>query len=182
MIIYYASKTYARGDYYVLETKYVEVDFPRNWIATTWEDANSSGNRYGVVFSPTDLRVSVFLIVYDENATKMYLEQNNIHDAVSSIAFEVERIYNWTMQKNEDANLIFVKNGTLDVSGHEAEFTMFTIEGGYVDEKQQHYNWTWIYISWMDSKVWQMAFQGEEGDWNQAFDTFSYVLNSARTR
>jgi len=182
VIIYSALNTHARGDYFKLETEYVELDFPRNWVAMTWKDLNRSGNRYGLILTPMDLRASIFLMIYDENATKVYLKQNNIYDAFSSITFEVERIYNWSLEKNRDAKLDFVKNGTLNVSNHQANFTMFTIEGGYVDENQQRYNWTWMYISWIDDKLWQIALQGEEADWNKAYDNFNYLLNSTETR
>jgi len=182
VIIYSALKTHARGDYFELETEYVELDFPRNWVAMTWKDLNRSGNRYGLILTPMDLRASVFLMMYDENATKVYLKQNSIYDAFSSITFEVERIYNWSLEKNKDARLDFVKNGTLNVSNHQANFTMFTIEGGYIDENQQRYNWTWMYISWIDDKLWQIALQGEEADWNKAYDNFNYLLNSTETR
>ena len=179
-IINFSLAQHARGEYFQLKNNYVEIEFPRNWLAFTWEEVNATGGRYVILCGPTDLRVAIYFMTFDELATQTYMDENNITDAFSAITLEVSRIYNWSLGQNPDAKLHFTENGTITLANHEANYTIINIEGGYV-ENEAVYNWTGMITSWIDPRMTQIVFYGEENDWNQVYNTFRYMLNSTKT-
>jgi len=182
VIFYTIFTTHVHGDYFRLETTYLDVDFPKNWVAYPWEEKNSTGDKYGVMLGSPTLRASMFIVVYDEMATKTYLRQNNLTDAFSATVFESKRLYNWTLQENVNATLCFVENGTVLMSGYVGNFSTLIIKGGYVDDDGTPYNWTWTFMSFVGSRVFQVAYHGVGEDYYQSVDSFRFVLNSTRIK
>jgi len=181
-IFYSAFTTHAHGDYFRLETNHLDLDFPRNWYAVPWEEKNSSGDRYGVLLAPTDIRASMFMVIYDENAARLYLEQNNVTDAFSATIFELKRLHNWALQKNENATLSFIENETISLFGHTGNCSTLIMEGGFVDDQGKFYNWTWTFMSFIDGKIFQIAYHGVEGDYDLAYRNFQFILNSTKIK
>lgn len=182
-ILYSAFTAHVHGDYFRLETERLDVVFPRNWYAVPWEEKNSSGQRWGMLLAPGDLRASMFITIFDENAARTYLEQNDLSDgdAFSAAISEARRLHNWTLQQNVNATLRFIENGTISVSGYAASFSRIIIEGGFVDQGQ-YYNWTWTLMSFVDREVFQVAYHGVEDDYDRAHESFQFILNSTRIR
>ena len=173
---------HVEGDHFKLETRYVDIDFPRNWYAFPWEDKNISGTKYGILLAPTELRASMFILVYDKDATKAYVEQNGILDASSLVVFELERLFNWTLEKSENATLHFLKNGTVDVSGYTLTYSTVMMEKGYVDDQGKNYNWTWTFMSYVSDKILQITYHGVEEDYGKALNSFQVILNSTKVK
>jgi len=160
----------------------LDVDFPKNWFAVPCEEKNSGGDRYGLLLAPPRLRASMFITIYDENASKTYLMKNNLTDAFTINMFEMERLYNWTLQKSENATLYLIDNGTRIISGYAMHFVTFTIRDGYIDDKGETYNWTWTFMSFVDSRIFQIAYHGIGEDYDSAYENFQFVLNSTRIK
>jgi len=179
---YSAFAAHVRGDYLRLETKYLDIDFPRNWFAMSWDQQNSSGARYGVFLAPPNLRAAMIITIYDENAAKTYLRQNNVSDSSSATIFELKRLYNWTLEKNANATLHFIENGTMPLFGYSADFSTFVLRDGFVDDQGTRYNWTWTFMTSMNTDIFQVAYHGVEEDYNLTLSSFKSLLNSTRLK
>jgi len=171
-----------REDYFRLESKYLKIEFPKSWFAMQWEAKNeSSGNSYTVLLAPVNLHAVMFFRVYDVKATQTYMNENGLSDAFSTVIFEVNRLYSWSLQNNNNATLLFNATGTMTVSNFEANYTIITIIDGY-KEDDTLFSLTGIFISWVDGgKLIQIIFYGKQEDLNQTGDVFWVILNSTRT-
>jgi len=182
VVFYSAAAAHLRGDYFRLETKYLDIDFPRNWVAMSWEEKNSSGTKYGILLAPSNLRAAMLITVYDEDATKAYLEQYHVTDPSSVTVFELKRLYNWTLEKSGNATLQFVENGTIPLFGYMAKYSTAIIREGFVDDRGARYNWTWTFMSAMDGKIFQAAYHGVGEDYNLTANSFQSILNATRAK
>ena len=181
-IFYNTLITHDRGKYFNLETSHLYVEFPKNWFVFRWEEKNITGNKYGLVLAPLNLRVLMLITIYDENATKTYLTQNNVSDAFSVNMFEIEKLYNLTMKRSSNVRLRFIENGTRIVSGYNMTYSTFIIINGYVDEEGDTHDWTWMFMSSVNDKIVQIAYHGIEMDYDLAYEEFQYILNSTKIK
>jgi len=179
-IFYITFTTHIRGDYFRLENKHIETVFPRNWLAIPSHETNSNGTIHSLWLAAPYVYARMIIKIYDQNAAKAYLKQNNLTDAFSIIIFETEMVRNTIMQKNENASLVFIKNGTLSIFGLAANFTEFVIKRGLLSEDGEYYDWDWTIISLIDNKIIQIIFHGKEADYHQAYHSFQYILNSTK--
>ena len=177
------SSTYAahiRGDNFRLETNYLYVDFPKNWYVAPWENKSITGTISSILLVPPDYRGSMFFMVYDEKASKVYLKENNVTDAASLTIVEVKRLHNWILDKNISAPLHFIENGTRTLFGREAAYSTFMVEGGYINEEGQPQNWTWTFMSIIDGIIYQVAYHGVGEDYELAYENFQLILNQTK--
>ena len=180
-IIYSSFVAHSRGNRLRLETDYLDLDYPRGWFLI-WGKEEINGSKYSILINPLYLRASMLIFVYDEEAAKIYLKKNGINDAFSSIMFEAERLYNWTLQKNENATMLFLRNETVNISNRRANSTTLILYG-YVDNEGNYFNnVTWTLITYVDTRVFQFFYFGIENDYNTARDIFQEVLNSTKIK
>ena len=180
IIFYSAFAAHVHGDLFRLETDYLNLDFPKSWGAIPWEEKNSSGDRYGVLIAPLDLQAGMYIEICDERAAQTYLEHNNVTDSFSATAIEVERLYNWTLQKNMNATLHFVENGTMRVSDCTVSFSTFVIKGGFVDDRGDAANLTCTFMSFVGREILQISYHGVGEDYDLAYGSFRSILNSTK--
>jgi hypothetical protein len=181
-VIYFTLTAHLTGDHLRFKNEYFEILFPKNWYGFSWEDRNATtGNLYTFLFGPTDMFVWANIVVYDEVATNNLMEENNLTDAFSVVIHGATTLYEQALQNNNNATFFFIENGTSMVSDHKAYYTEFAIRDGFTLD-DAFYNMTCIFISYIDlQRLVHIAFQGEEEDWIQAYDTFETILDSIET-
>ncbi len=179
--VYWILSANLHGDYLLLKNEYLEVEFPRYWFAFTWKPGNeTSGRGYSAFFAPTDRYVVMLLRIYDEVATRRFIEANNLTDAFSVAAYEADRMYNWSLQSNANATFLYSENGTVTVASREAIYTKFAIRDGFKQD-EAFYNLTCIFMSWIDKQqLFEIAFWGKEDDWTQTHSVFETMLGSIK--
>ena len=113
LVIYEIVATHSRGEYLRLENRFIKIDLPRNWFVYSWKTENSTGDIYNVFLTPPDLLSAIIFKIHDEKATQNFMKEYNLTDALSVATFEIERVYNWTQSKNENASIIFKETGEI---------------------------------------------------------------------
>ncbi|GEM_PF-1457126 len=198
ILVEYISMKYSQGNYFRLETRFVDLEFPRNWIATAGKRENSSGVIISAACMSSDQDVGVFFAVYDENITRIYLERvrswanlrgYKVNDTSAVILFEAERLFNYYKNRTgvNDGNvtLLLLDNGTIKISNYEADYLTIVIMGLRIERggRSEICNGTWRFISWIyDEKLSLVALYGMGNRWSQPqiWEIFNYVLNSTR--
>ena len=176
-IFYSVLIAHSHGNYLRFETDYLEVDVPKDWFIIFGDQKNFSGTVHMIAIYPSNVRACMIIRIFDENATKGYLEQNKIGNVSSVIIIELERLYGWVLERNENATFFFVENGTMKILNHTAEYSTIVIEG-YVDNEGRYYNnCTWTFISFIDNKLFQVVYLGIEKDYETAQNVFQEILN-----
>ena len=180
-IIYSTLAAHLHGDNIRLENEYLEIEFPRNWLGVTWELGNdTSGKGFNAYFAPTDVVALTLVRAYDDKATQIYMNEGNLADTFSIVIFEANRLYNWSLDTNENATMSFIENGTMFVSNCRADFTRFIIQDG-LEQDNALYNLTCVFLSCIEQqRLFQVAFWGEEEDWTQTYGTFEVILDSIK--
>lgn len=170
---------HANGDYFRIETDHLDIDFPRNWIVSFGDQENFTGTIHVAGIFPPNIRASMIIRIFDENATRGYREQKGIDDASTANLAELRDVYNWILQRNENATLSFVENGTMRVFNYAASFST-SIIGGYVDRWGNYYNnCTFTFISSVESeRAIQIVYLGVEKDYEIVRNTFQDLLDT----
>lgn len=178
-IFYYVFAAHSHGDDLRLETDHLDVIYPKNWLVSFGDEENFSGTIHVVGIFPTDLRASLIIRIFDEDATKGYMKQREIDDAFSANLVELKDVYDWILERNENATLSFVENGTVTVFNHIADFST-SIIGGYIDNWGNYYNnCTFTFMSFIDDrKITQIVYLGVEKDYEMVCDLFKELLDT----
>ena len=170
------------GNYLRVETGYLRMKIPMSWLGTKWEDRGATGgNSYTTVLYPFGKQAVIAFSLYDEDATRAYMEERDLSDSndMSAVAIlEAKTFYDWIVQNNENANLLFTENGTLSVSDCTAKYTIITVTNAF-EEDEISYNITGIFVSCINERrIFHVTFHGEEDDWNRTYSDFLAVLGS----
>lgn len=170
------------GNYLRVETGYLSMKIPMSWLGMKWEDRGAtSGRTYTTALYPFGKQAVIVFSLYDEDATRAYMEERDLGDSndMSAVAIlEAKAFYDWIVQNNEDANLLFTGNGTLSVSDCTAKYAIITVANAF-EEDEISYNVAGIFVSCMNERrIFLISFQGEEDDWNRTYSDFLAVLGS----
>jgi hypothetical protein len=71
-VSYCSLSTHLRDDYLWLDNEYVELGFPKNWLAISWiETEQDTGGGFYVQIAPPDANIfsAVIMMIYSERAT-----------------------------------------------------------------------------------------------------------------
>ncbi|MFB0503804.1 MAG: hypothetical protein ACETWE_08225 [Candidatus Bathyarchaeia archaeon] len=184
VIFYSVFAAHAQGDYLRVETDHLEIEFPRNGFVSFGDQENFSGTIHVAAVYPSDIRASMIIRIFDEDAAEGYLMQERIDDGSSANLVELRRLYNWVLQRNENATLSFIENGTMELFDYNADFTIILI-GGYVDNLGNYYsNCTWKFTSFIvtsftgSRKVIQVFYFGIEKDYEATDDLFEDMIEA----
>ncbi|RJS75390.1 hypothetical protein CW712_04685 [Candidatus Bathyarchaeota archaeon] len=182
-ILQYTLSAHIKGDYILLENDYLALEFPKDWLAFSWIDHNlAAGKSYSALFASPHIFSVMMFRVYDQAATQSYMQKNNLTDTLSVVIFEASRIYNWSLENNKNATLVFLENGTITVSDHTALYSSFLIRDGFKQDGKL-YNLTCMFISYVSNqKLVQVVFWGKEDDCRQTRDIFNTVLSSTKVK
>ena len=178
-IFYYVFTNHAQGDYLRIETDHLEIDFPKNGYVSSGDQENFSGTIHVAAVYPSDIRASMIIRIFDENAAQGYQREERVDDGSSANLVELRRLYDWVLQKNENATLSYIENGTVRLFEYNADFTIVVI-GGYVDNLGNYYdNCTWKFTSFVSSRrVIQMFYFGIEKDYEITHDLFQEMIDT----
>lgn len=178
-IFYSVLATHAQGDYLRIETDHLEMDFPKNGFVSYGDQENFSGIIHVAAVYPSDIRASMIIRIFDENAAEGYLMEERIDDGFSANLVELRRLYDWVLQRNENATLSFIENGTMRLFEYNADFTTILI-GGYVDNLGNYYdNCTWKFTSFISSrKAIQVFYFGIDKDYEITYDLFQEMIDT----
>jgi len=182
-IIYSTVEANRRGDYLRLENEVLRVDLPISWFTILWEDINETTNEriYYVITFPHDRFSVISIQVFDEKATKQFLNEDDRIDLPSISFLQTQRFfYEWASKKGENASIISVENGTLyvEASGEKASYTRIHIKDGYKADGSL-YNVTVLVVSYMrNNNLVQISFWGKQEDYEKNLEVFEWVLNN----
>jgi len=179
VVFYSVFAAHAQGDYLKIETDHLEIEFPRNGFVSSGEQENFSGTIHVAAVYPSDIRASMIIRIFDEDAADGYRMQERIDDGSSANLVELGRLYNWVLLRNENATLSFIENGTMKLFEYNADFSIVLI-GGYVDNLGNYYeNCTWKFTSFIGSrKVIQVFYFGIERDYEATDDLFEDMIEA----
>jgi len=177
---YYTFTSHIRGDLLWFENQYVELEFPRNWYGSSEEYLNSTyGNTFSAVFVAPNVFLYIGLTIYDEKATQTYTQMYNISDAHSMVQFQIDKTYSIIFPSNSNVTLVPLENGTISVSGYNADYSICLFENGYTENDVQK-NVTYMVIFYVDKQqIVQIAFWGDEDEFERSysiFETFLYQM------
>jgi hypothetical protein len=178
-IFYNVFTNHAQGDYLRIETDHLEIDFPKNGYVSSGDQENFSGTIHVAAVYPSDIRASMIIRIFDENAAQGYQREERVDDGSSANLVELRRLYDWVLQRNENATLSFIENGTMRLFEYNADFTTILISG-YVDNLGNYYdNCTWKFTSSVSSRrVIQMFYFGIEKDYEITRDLFQEMIDT----
>jgi len=181
-VIYEIVATHSRGEYLRFENEFIKIDLPRNWFVISWNDENSTGDIYSIFLASPDLVSAIIIRIYDEEATRNFMEEYNLTDALSIVAFESERIYNWTQSRSENASIIFNETGETMVLGNPASYSKIIIKDG-IESNGAFQDMSFMMISYIkNQKLIEISLWGENEDCKKIYDLFEAVLNSTEIK
>jgi len=181
-IIHYTVATNRRGDYLSLNNDILSVNFPVNWFALTWESSNKSfgGKVFSLIIFPPDKFSAISIQVYDRAATERFLIEENLSDPASIAYRDVRRFFDWILEKNENASVISIVNGTAyaGASRNIARYSKILIRNGFKSSDGKYYNMSCRVLSFMkgDNLV-RVAFWGEQSDYEETSEVFQRILS-----
>jgi len=181
-LIYVIVATHSRGEYLRLENEFIRIDLPKNWLIYSWNSKNSTGDIYTIFLASPELISAIVFRIHDERATRYFMEEHDLKDALSVATFETGRIYNWTRIKNENASLIFRETGEIVVSGNQASYSKIIIKDA-IESNGVYSNMSFLMITYIkNQRLVEIAFWGEKEDCEKTLDLFKAILNSTEIK
>ena len=172
------------GGWLHIKTNFYELNFPKDWRVDRGEirGENKSISIFNLVSA--DLRTILHLRFYDENATRDFMQENNLTNASQVLALESQQLYNWSLTQNENATFSIEEEGLMDLQGYKAHYMLIKINNGY-KEDNTFYNITCLIISsFINSengeKLFEIIFYGERSSWEKNHQYFEEIMDSMR--
>jgi hypothetical protein len=174
--LFYIFGSHQRGDSLWFENQYVELEFPKNWVAAPLENINSTaGNTFSAVFFEADAFLAMGITVYDKMATQTFFNKYNFTDTRSILFSEANKTYTDILQSSKNATLEIMENGTRLISNSEADYAIYLIRNGYIENNVSK-NISYMSIFYINNQqLIQLAYWGNEDEFgrqNQIFETF----------
>jgi len=182
-ILYYTQATHLEGDLLRFENQFVEMKLPKNWYGTPMEyNFESSGKTFSaIIFDPSRI-VYIGLSIFDETSTETFLNNCKLTDVRSVINYEVNMTYYEIRKNSENATLVFIENGTKMVSGYEAEYSVYKILDGYV-ENDVPKNISYMMLSYFhNQKLVQIAYWGSEEYFDSSLKEIEIFISNLRVK
>jgi len=168
------------GGWLHIKTNFYELNFPKDW------HVNRGENKFISIFNlvSADLRTILHLRFYNENATRDFMQENNLTNAVQVLAFESQRLYNWSLTQNKNATFSIEEEGSMDLQGYKAHYMLIKIDDCY-KEDDTFYNVTCLIISsFINSengeRLFEIIFYGERSSWEKNHQYFEEIMDSMR--
>jgi hypothetical protein len=182
-VAYYSLSTHLRGDYLWIDNSYAELGFPKNWRAMAWVDSDPDiGESFNAQVALPNVFSAMILMIYDEKATRTYMDEYNLTDIDSLLSFAAQSLYEWALENNANATLVSAENGTITVSSEKADYLTILIKDGYSSDGSFQ-NLTCTFISYMsEQRLIQIIFWGSEQACLETRSTFEAILNTVRVK
>lgn len=182
-IVYFALTTHQsahREGYLRLETGYLVIEFPKEWMAAEVSYENESGSIHGV--QVVSSFASVYLGMHDEKYTQFLMGEFDLTDAFSTMIYMVNDTYGSILERNENATLHFVENKTVRVLDLQADYTRVLIRD-VPDDDGVLQNVTLILMAGFEQrKLTYIGFYALEENWEEAYGNFQIILDSIEIR
>ena len=182
-IVYFALTTHQsahREGYLRLETGYLVIEFPKEWMAAEVSYENESGSIHGV--QVVSSFASVYLGMHDEKYTQFLMGEFDLTDAFSTMIYMVNDTYGSILERNENATLHFVENKTVRVLDLQADYTRVLIRD-VPDDDGVLQNVTLILMAAFEQrKLTYIGFYALEENWEEAYGNFQIILDSIEIR
>jgi len=181
-IIYFTVAANRRGDYLSLNNDVLSVNIPINWFALTWESSNRSfgGKVFSlIVFHPNKFS-AISIQIYDKAATERFFAEENLSDPAAVAYWDVKRFFDWILEKNENASVISIVNGTAYAGASEniARYSKILIRNGFKSSDGKYYNISCIVFSFMNKdNLVRIAFWGKQEDYEETSEVFQRILS-----
>jgi hypothetical protein len=178
-ISYYTVTSHLRGDLLCFENQYVEFGFPKNWYGGSAELINStSGNMYTALFIAPNVYLDIGLRIYDKDATRTFIKNFNLTDSHSVITYYANNSYHYFLQTSSNATLILNCSSTIQVSSHEADYSIYLIKNGYIDPTDNvTKSISIMIISYFDNqRLVQIIYWGNQNDFENSLQTFETTI------
>ena len=181
-IIHFTVAANKRGDYLSLNNDVLSVNLPINWFALTWESSNRSfgGKVFSLIIFHPNKFSAISIQVYDKVATERFFIERNLSDLAAISYWDVQRFFNWTLEKNENASVISIVNGTAHAGASEniARYSRILIRNGFKSSDGKYYNMSCIVLSFMNKdNLVRIAFWGKQEDYEDTFEVFQRILS-----
>ena len=181
-IIHFTVAANRRGDYLSLNNDVLSVDFPVNWCALTWESSNRSfgGKVFSLIIFPPDKFSAISIQVYDREATERFFIEGNLSDPAAASYRDVKRFFDWILEKNENASVISIVNGTAyaGASRNIARYSKIIIRNGFKSSDGKYYNMSCIVLSFInEDNLVRIAFWGKQEDYEETSEVFQRILS-----
>jgi len=181
-IIHFTVAANRRGDYLSLNNDVLSLNFPVNWFALTWESSNNSfgGKVFSLIIFPPDKFSAISIQIYDKAATERFFIEGNLSDPAAIAYRDVRRFFDWILEKNENASVISIVNGTVyaGASRNIARYSKILIRNGFKSSDGKYYNMSCIVLSFMNGdNLVRVAFWGEQGDYEETSEVFQRILS-----
>ena len=182
-IVYFALTTHQsanREGYLRLETGYLVIEFPKEWMAAEVSYENESGSIHGV--QVVSSFASIYLGMHDEKYTQFLMGEFDLTDAFSTMIYMVNDTYGSILERNENATLHFVENKTVRVLDLQADYTRVLIRD-VPDNDGVLQNVTLILMAAFEQrKLTYIGFYALEENWEEAYGNFQIILDSIEIR
>jgi len=182
-IVYFALTTHQsahREGYLRLETGYLVIEFPKEWMAAEVSYENESGSIHGV--QVVSSFASVYLGMHDEKYTQFLMGEFDLTDAFSTMIYMVNDTYGSILERNENATLHFVENKTVRVLDLQGDYTRVLIRD-VPDDDGVLQNVTLILMAAFEQrKLTYIGFYALEENWEEAYGNFQIILDSIEIR
>ena len=181
-IIYFTVATNRRGDYLSLNNDVLSVNFPINWFALTWESSNRSlgGKVFSLIIFPPDKFSAISIQVYDKVATERFFIEEKLSDPAAIAYQDAQRFFDWILEKNENASVISIVNGTAyaGASRNIARYSKIIIRNGFKSSDGKYYNMSCMVLSFInEDNLVRIAFWGKQEDYEDTFEVFQRILS-----
>ena len=182
-VVYYAFTTHQSVDregYLRLETEYLVIEFPKDWIAAEVSHENESGSIHGV--QVVSSFASLYLGIHDREYTEFLMGKFNLADAFSTIIYMVNDTYGSILKRNENATLHFIENKTVRVLDLQADYTRVEIRD-VPDSDNVLQDVTFILMAGLDQrKLTYIGFYALDENWEESYENFQIMLDSIEIR
>ncbi|MEM2587100.1 MAG: hypothetical protein QXV23_02260 [Candidatus Bathyarchaeia archaeon] len=158
------------GECISFETDFFRFKFPRNWYAQPkWE--NDSLCIINVLTTEYDSFLGLIYYKSWEYAQSIF-SGLDLRDGLLITTFEVNRFYGELHKRSQNATLQFLRNGSLEISGYSATYTIFRIENVAAENLQ--YNFTGIIIYFLTDRgaVEIVFYTWIDRVWEERYETF----------
>jgi len=165
------------GEYILFETDFLKFEFPRNWRARPkWE--NNSLCIINMLNTEAD---SFFGLIYYKSwkFAQSVFSEFDLKDGLSIATFEINKFYSKIRERAQNATLQFLENGTLNVSGYDAAYTIFHIENVTVGNLQYNLTGILVYFLANQGPIEIVFYTWADRIWEERYEVFrSKILES----
>jgi len=169
-----------------LREKFLKLNFPKSWHAEKGS-IDRNGTVYIVNLFSDDYKTILHFEFYSEEATRSFMENNNLTQVSSVPEFDAREVYSWVSRQNSNATYDvisvdpdlsnFIENWA-SVRGYKVYCFFIRIRNAYTINNVSH-NATGLFLSSMiDQKLIKVIFYGEESSWSENQEKFRKILNS----